>query len=50
MKYVKTSQGLIPMDEYLDIQAIQYGYSNYADLRKHGYIINIYESDIVEEA
>lgn len=50
MKYVKTSQGLIPMDEYLDIQSIQYGYSNYADLRKHGYIINISESDIVEEA
>lgn len=37
--YVETNIGKVPVKEYLDIQAMQYGFSSYADLRKAGYHI-----------
>lgn len=33
---VKTNRGVIPIREYRDIMAMQYGYDDYADMRKHG--------------
>lgn len=46
-QYIKTNQGLIPYEDYLDIMAYQYGYDSYQDLRAEGLIIVISENDII---
>lgn len=43
---VKTNLGDIPIDDYLDIKACQYGFDSYEDLKEAGLMID-YES--VEE-
>lgn len=49
MKYVKTTRGLIPLDDYLEICAMQHGFHSYEELKEEGYSIEILESDIIEE-
>lgn len=43
-KTVKTNIGIIPMENYLEICALQYGYDSYAELRADGYYIEIPDS------
>lgn len=49
MKYVKTTRGLIPLDDYLKICAMQHGFHSYEELKEEGYSIEIPESDIIEK-
>lgn len=49
MKYVKTTRGLIPLDDYLEICAMQHGFHCYEELKEEGYSIEIPESDIIEK-
>ena len=51
MKYVKTTRGLMPLDDYLEICAMQHGFHSYEELKEEGYSISIeiLESDIIEE-
>ena len=48
-KYVKTNMGLIPLEDYLDIRARQYGFDSYKDLKEEGLSLDVSSSDIVEE-
>lgn len=48
MKYVKTNIGNVPLEDFLDIKAGQYGYDNYEDLVADGMKIEIAEEDIIE--
>lgn len=50
MKYVRTNIGNIPIEDYLDIKAGQFGFDSYEELKAEGYDIQIAESDIVEVA
>lgn len=36
---VKTNMGEMPKEDYLDIVAMQYGFDDYADLKRQGYIL-----------
>lgn len=49
MKYVKTTRGLMPLDDYLEIRAMQHGFNSYEELKEEGYSIEIPESDIIEK-
>lgn len=46
-KYVKTTRGLIPLDDYLDITAGCYGFADYEELKNEGYNIEVSPSDII---
>lgn len=48
MLYVKTNKGLIPIEDYLNIQAIQNGFSDYEDLRHNKISVDISPKDIVD--
>ncbi len=43
MKTVKTNIGTILMEDYLEICAMQNGFSSYEDMRKDGYCIRLSE-------
>jgi hypothetical protein len=48
---VKTNRGYIPIAEYRDIMAMQNGYDDYADMRKHGVRFgDEYDDDYVPSA
>lgn len=34
---VDTNIGSMPLEDYLDIRAMQYGFDDYEDLRRHGF-------------
>lgn len=38
---VKTNIGRMPIEDYLEIQAIQSGFNSYEDMKKQGYTIDI---------
>lgn len=40
---ITTNMGDIPMEDYLDIVAIQHGFESYDDLRAHGFYIDLLE-------
>ena len=37
---VETNQGLMPLEDYLDIKAIQYGFDSYEDMKACGCCID----------
>lgn len=43
--YIKTTSGIMPLEDYLDIRAESYGFSDYEELKNEGYSIEIPESD-----
>lgn len=43
IKYVKTNIGTIPVEDYLDICAIQAGFDDYKSMVHEGYIIDGYD-------
>lgn len=49
MKYVKTNIGKVPLEDFLEIKAYQYGYDSYAALVADGGCIELRESDIMED-
>ena len=46
-KYVKTNMGLIPLEDYLDIRAQNFGYDNYEDMIANGVSIEVCETSII---
>lgn len=38
---ISTNMGDIPKTDYLDIEAQQYGFDDYADMRNHGLVLDI---------
>lgn len=48
-EYVKTNMGLMPLEDYYDIQARQMGFDSYEDLRDNGYSIDKPETVMMEE-
>lgn len=43
---VKTNLGLVPLQDFLDLKAGQFGYDDYEEMQKDGYSLNISEEDI----
>lgn len=43
-QYVKTTCGTMPLEDYLDITAMKYGYSSYEELKEDGLSIEIPET------
>lgn len=39
--YIETNIGQIPVEDYLDIKAMQYGFDDYEDMQKNGLHIEI---------
>lgn len=37
VKTIKTNMGEIPVEDYLDIMAMQYGFDSYKEMREEGY-------------
>ena len=48
-KYVNTNIGLMPVEDYLEAKAIQYGFASYEDMRAQGYKIDIEQTVDVQE-
>jgi hypothetical protein len=48
-KYVNTNVGLMPVEDYLEIKAVQYGFESYEDMRAQGYKIDIEQTVDVQE-
>lgn len=51
-KYVDTNMGKMPIEDYLEIQAMQFGFDSYEELYHAGYRLNGYEKihpDIFKE-
>ncbi len=49
MLAVKTNIGTIPLEDYLDIKALQYGYSDYEDMRAHGLYLDMPQTITLKE-
>lgn len=47
-KYVKTNMGVMPLEDYLDIQAAQAGFEDYEDLKANGYSIDTSNLSIIQ--
>lgn len=43
--FVSTNIGVIPVEDYFDIVAMQYGFDSYEDLLAHGFYIDFSEED-----
>ena len=43
MNEIKTNMGSIPIEDYLEIMALQYGFESYENMKSEGYIIEISE-------
>lgn len=48
MQYVSTTRGMIPIDDYYEIQAMQYGFDSYQDLRNEGLSIYVDPESVVD--
>ena len=40
-QYVNTNMGRMSIEDYKDIKAMQYGFEDYEDMRKKGYVLDI---------
>lgn len=49
MKYVDTNIGRIPLTDYLELKAMQFGFDSYAELLESGYTIDIPKVTDIEE-
>lgn len=49
LKYVQTNIGMIPLEDYLDLQSQRFGYDNYEDLKSCGLSFDIPETIEIEE-
>lgn len=48
MIYVKTNMGLIPLEDYYEIKAHQFGFDSYEEILEAGLYIDVNFKDIVE--
>lgn len=39
---IETNMGLMPIDDYLDIRAWEYGYDSYQEMREDGFYIPVF--------
>lgn len=44
---IKTNIGEIPIEDYLDIKALQYGFDDYADMKSNGFSL-LEEKELTE--
>ena len=49
MEYVDTNIGRIPLTDYLELKAMQFGFDSYAELLESGYTIDIPKVTDIEE-
>lgn len=49
MLVVKTNIGTIPLEDYLDIEASQYVYSDYEDMRAHDLSLDMLQTITLKE-
>lgn len=49
MKYVDTNIGRIPLTDYLELKAMQFGFDSYAELLESGYTIDIPKAKEIKE-
>lgn len=42
---ISTNMGVLAIEDYLDIVAMQYGFDSYEDLQAHGFYIDLSEED-----
>ena len=47
MKFVKTNQGLVPLEDFLDIKADQLGYGSYEEMQEDGYCLTLADENLV---
>ena len=47
MKFVKTNQGLVPLEDFLDIKADQLGYDSYEEMQEDGYCLTLADENLV---
>lgn len=47
-KYIKTNIGDVPLEDFLEIQAVQYGFDSYEDMQSEGLSVSINDEDIIE--
>lgn len=45
---IRTNIGAIPLEDYLDIKAIQLGFDDYEDLKSNGYSLEYNKEDCFE--
>lgn len=45
---IDTNMGAMPIEDYREIRAIQYGFDSYEDFRKAGYYLNVDKPNILE--
>ena len=41
-RLVNTNMGIIPLEDYLEIKAIELGFDSYDDLKDNGFTIEVY--------
>lgn len=46
---ISTNMGSMPLSDYLDIKAMNYGFDSYKDMRKAGYCIDIPEAEMINK-
>ena len=46
MEEIQTNIGLIPVNDYLEIKAMQYGFNSYEEMRNEGYYILLNNNDL----
>lgn len=49
IKYVTTNIGVMPLKDYYEIMAQQYGFSSYEEMREEGLCIDVSEDAIIEK-
>lgn len=47
MEYIKTNIGIIPLQEYKELQAYRMGFNSYEEMRSCGIVIGVNEDDII---
>lgn len=40
VKTIKTNMGEIPVEDYLDIKAMQYGFDSYKEMKEEGFCLD----------
>lgn len=47
MEYIKTNIGIIPLEEYKELQAYRMGFNSYEEMHSCGIVIGVNEDDII---
>lgn len=47
MEYIKTNIGIIPLEEYKELQAYRMGFNSYEEMHSCGIVVGVNEDDII---